>query len=108
MVSAGFCHLLGEAVQQMKGIKMRFPLATFLCGLGYLFTLVADKIAAHTHGGGHGCGGGHALAKLPAADSCCAVEVLAGGWMAGRRLQGGSVAGQTACAAARRPPCLSG
>lgn len=95
MVSAGFCHLLGEAVQQMKGIKMRFPLATFLCGLGYLFTLVADKIAAHAHGGAHGCSGGHGLAKVPAAESCCAVEVLAGGWLTASRLLGAAELSQS-------------
>ncbi|EFN51036.1 hypothetical protein CHLNCDRAFT_141521 [Chlorella variabilis] len=81
MVSAGFCHLLGEALKQMP--RMTFPLAPFLCGTGYLFTLVADKIAASAHGGAHhGCCGGahqHGMpAKGPAVDSCCAVEVLAG------------------------------
>ena len=43
MVSAGFCHLLGEAVKQMPA--MQFSLATFLCGLGYLMTLCADRAA---------------------------------------------------------------
>jgi len=43
MVSAGFCHLLGEAVKTMPAMK--FSLATFLCGLGYLVTLCADKAA---------------------------------------------------------------
>lgn len=43
MVSAGFCHLLGEAVKTMPA--MQFSLATFLCGLGYLITLCADKAA---------------------------------------------------------------
>jgi len=43
MVSAGFCHLLGEAVKTMPA--MQFSLATFLCGLGYLVTLCADKAA---------------------------------------------------------------
>ncbi len=53
MVSAGFCHLLGEALKQMP--KMFFPLAPFLCGLGYLLTLVADKVVSSTAGlHGHG------------------------------------------------------
>lgn len=51
MVSAGFCHLLGEAVKQMPA--MRFSLATFLCGLGYLITLVADTAATLLTGAGH-------------------------------------------------------
>jgi len=44
MLSAGFCHLLGEALKQMP--KMQFPLAPFLCGLGYLLTLLADRFVA--------------------------------------------------------------
>ena len=65
----------------------QFPLATFLCGTGYMMTLVADKVVAsatgHSHGGcaghGGGGGGGGGLPRGgPAADSCCAVEVLAG------------------------------
>lgn len=62
MVSAGFCHLLGESLRQMRSTG-RFPLPTFLCGLGYMLTLVADKIAstASGHGHGHGCGGHHHL-----------------------------------------------
>ncbi|PRW20415.1 serine threonine phosphatase 2A regulatory subunit B beta-like isoform B [Chlorella sorokiniana] len=78
MVSAGFCHLLGEALRAMP--KIRFPLATFLCGTGYMLTLVADKVVASATGGHSGCGHAHGLGAKqgPAADSCCAVEVLAG------------------------------
>lgn len=48
MISAGFCHLLGEALKQMP--KFQFPLAPFLCGTGYLLTLVADRsVAAGFH-----------------------------------------------------------
>lgn len=43
MVSAGFCHLLGEAVRDMP--YMHFPITPFLCGCGYLLTLCADKAA---------------------------------------------------------------
>ncbi|KAL4853724.1 putative serine/threonine protein phosphatase 2A regulatory subunit B''gamma [Chlorella vulgaris] len=94
MVSAGFCHLLGEALLQMRGLTGRFPLAPFLCGCGYMLTLVADKIAANAHGGGGHAGcGGHSPrlpAKGPATDSCCAVEVLAGMDIAERGLGGPS------------------
>lgn len=85
MVSAGFCHLLGEALKQMP--KMQFPLAPFLCGTGYLFTLVADRIAASAHGGHGGCGHHSLPTKVPAVDSCCAVEVLAGMDIAERGLE---------------------
>lgn len=57
---------------------LQFPLAPFLCGTGYLFTLVADRIAASAHGGHGGCGHHSLPTKVPAVDSCCAVEVLAG------------------------------
>lgn len=56
----------------------QFPLAPFLCGTGYLFTLVADRIAASAHGGLGGCGHHSLPTKVPPVDSCCAVEVLAG------------------------------
>ncbi|KAL4431365.1 hypothetical protein ABPG75_006621 [Micractinium tetrahymenae] len=85
MVSAGFCHLLGEALKQMP--KMQFPLAPFLCGTGYLFTLVADRIAASAHGGHGGCAHHSLPSKVPAVDSCCAVEVLAGMDIAERGLE---------------------
>ena len=73
MVSAGLCHLLGEAIRDMNRIQLdrrileaeqagvdaqttlenltsstfahEFPWATFLCGCGLLVTLVADKFA---------------------------------------------------------------
>jgi len=73
MVSAGLCHLLGEAIRDMNRIQLErrimdaeeagddaqstlanltsltfaheFPWATFLCGCGLLVTLVADKVA---------------------------------------------------------------
>lgn len=43
MVSAGFCHLLGEAVRDMPA--MQFPIVPFLCGCGFLLTLCADTAA---------------------------------------------------------------
>ncbi|GAB4816508.1 hypothetical protein N2152v2_003554 [Parachlorella kessleri] len=61
MVSAGFCHLLGESLRQMP-VTGRFPLPTFLCGLGFMLTLVADAVASRAsggHGHGHGDGGCH-------------------------------------------------
>lgn len=73
MVSAGLCHLLGEAIRDMNRLQLdrrileaeqagvdaqttlenltsltfahEFPWATFLCGCGLLVTLVADKFA---------------------------------------------------------------
>lgn len=50
MVSAGFCHLLGEAVKDMPS-HLQFPLAPFLCGLGFLTTLCADRAATLLTGG---------------------------------------------------------
>ena len=50
MVSAGFCHLLGEAVKDMPS-HLLFPLAPFLCGLGFLATLCADRAATLLAGG---------------------------------------------------------
>ena len=44
MVSAGFVHLLGAAIKELNP-ELRFPLASFLCGLGFLITLVADHVA---------------------------------------------------------------
>lgn len=63
MVSAGLCHLLGEAIRDMNRIQSmshnqqgddvrkntyshEFPWATFLCGCGLLVTLCADKLAS--------------------------------------------------------------
>ena len=44
MISAGFVHLLGTAIKELDPMA-RFPLAPFLCGLGFLVTLVADHLA---------------------------------------------------------------
>ena len=44
MISAGFVHLLGTAIKELDPMN-RFPLAPFLCGLGFLVTLVADHLA---------------------------------------------------------------
>ncbi|KAK2077085.1 hypothetical protein QBZ16_004719 [Prototheca wickerhamii] len=43
MVSAGFCHLLGDAISDMPEIA--FPLAPFLCGVGFILTLICDAAA---------------------------------------------------------------
>ena len=74
MVSAGLCHLLGEAIRDMSlhlsviggdgdtGSSHAFPWATFLCGCGLLITLCADKAASIMSSGGpgrHGSGHGH-------------------------------------------------
>lgn len=92
MVSAGFCHLLGEALKlmpqagagygthgtavkstepppQLHGPQptcapsprrslpqnQQFPMAPFLCGLGFLLTLVADRFAHQASGAGGSC-----------------------------------------------------
>ncbi|KFM26245.1 Zinc transporter ZIP1 [Auxenochlorella protothecoides] len=49
MVSAGFCHLLGDALEQMPA--MDFPLAPFLCGVGFLLTLLCDAAVVHASSG---------------------------------------------------------
>lgn len=43
MISAGFCHLLGDAIKTLTQ-AMAYPLAPFLCACGFLMTLVADQI----------------------------------------------------------------
>ena len=60
MISAGFVHLLGTAIKELDPMN-RFPLAPFLCGLGFLVTLVADQVAGilSERNGWHGEGGGH-------------------------------------------------
>ena len=72
MVSAGLCHLLGEAIRDMNRIQNEeggkkeyashaFPWATFLCGCGLLITLCADKFAtrlAESSSTPHETGGG--------------------------------------------------
>lgn len=68
MLSAGFCHLLPEALPDIQpGFEFEpdctktrvkeFPLGTFLSGLGLLVTLVADQIA---QGWSSRCGVPHA------------------------------------------------
>ena len=44
MVSAGFVHLLGAAIADLNPNAV-FPIAPFLCGLGFILTLVADHTA---------------------------------------------------------------
>ena len=59
MVSAGFVHLLGAAIKELNP-ELRFPLASFLCGLGFLITLVADHVAeVLSHGSGWETPPGH-------------------------------------------------
>lgn len=43
MISAGFCHLLGDAIQTLTQ-TVEFPLAPFLCACGFLSTLLADQV----------------------------------------------------------------
>lgn len=44
MVSAGFVHLLGAAISDLNPDAV-FPVAPFLCGLGFILTLLADHVA---------------------------------------------------------------
>ena len=44
MISAGFVHLLGTAMKDLDPVGV-FPLAPFLCGLGFILTLLADQAA---------------------------------------------------------------
>lgn len=44
MVSAGFVHLLGAAIADLNP-SPTFPVAPFLCGLGFIMTLLADHTA---------------------------------------------------------------
>ena len=44
MISAGFVHLLGTAMKDLDPAGV-FPLAPFLCGLGFILTLLADQAA---------------------------------------------------------------
>ena len=50
MISAGFCHLLGDAIDQLTR-SVKYPLAPFLCACGFMSTLIADQIveAANHH-----------------------------------------------------------
>lgn len=83
MVSAGLCHLLGEAIRDMNRIQSmshnqqgddvkkntyshEFPWATFLCGCGLLVTLCADKLASIVSQQQYGV-------------SCCPGSPMAGG-----------------------------
>eukprot|EP00210_Caulerpa_lentillifera_P001194 g1150.t1 len=46
MLSAGFCHLLADAIKPTMEAVPKFPLAPFLCALGFLLTLTADTYAS--------------------------------------------------------------
>lgn len=50
MISAGFCHLLGDAIEQLTR-SYKYPLAPFLCACGFMSTLIADQVveAANHH-----------------------------------------------------------
>ena len=46
MISAGFVHLLGSAIEELPITRKHgFPWAPFLCATGFLITLVADQLA---------------------------------------------------------------
>ena len=45
MVSAGFVHLLGDAIEDMGPTE--FPVAPLLCATGLLMTIIADSVASN-------------------------------------------------------------
>lgn len=53
MLSAGFCHLLADALPDIQAKVTNFPLGPFLTATGYLLTLVADELAVAISGHGH-------------------------------------------------------
>lgn len=74
MVSAGFCHLLADAERRLHS-EGHFPLAPFLCALGFLLTLFADNVAHHLsakhgldHSECHGAGQTSQQASIPLAE----------------------------------------
>lgn len=46
MLSAGFCHLLADAIKPTQEAVPKFPLAPFLSAVGFLLTLTADTYAS--------------------------------------------------------------
>ncbi len=77
MISAGFVHLLGTAIKELDPMK-RFPLAPFLCGLGFLVTLVADQVASilSERNGWHDAGSGHCHSPVLDSDMTLLQHVL--------------------------------
>lgn len=53
MLSACFCHLLAEALEEIEEAVPDFPLAPFLCAFGYLLTLTADQYATRASNSTH-------------------------------------------------------
>ncbi len=49
MISAGFCHLLGDAIVALTQ-SFTYPLAPFLCACGFMSTLIADQIVEAASG----------------------------------------------------------
>ena len=45
MLSAGFCHLLADSLEDIEEEVEDFPLGPFLCSCGFLVTLIVDQIA---------------------------------------------------------------
>lgn len=45
MLSAGFCHLLADALEVLQEEIEDFPVGPFLCASGFLVTLMVDQIA---------------------------------------------------------------
>ena len=61
MVSAGFVHLLGAAIVDLNPNAV-FPVAPFLCGLGFILTLVADHTA-------------ESLSRMPPPNTCISLPL---------------------------------
>jgi len=67
MVSAGFVHLLGDAIEDMG--ETDFPVAPLLCATGLLMTIVADAMASSVS-----WDGGHGDARKTHSAACCDAE----------------------------------
>mmetsp|Transcript_42095 Transcript_42095/g.99800 ORF Transcript_42095/g.99800 Transcript_42095/m.99800 type:complete len:243 (-) Transcript_42095:246-974(-) len=77
MVSAGFVHLLGDAVEDLGDTG--FPTAPLLCGSGLLLTIIADSVASSfaesssqsdTRAGDHGLSCGAKYSQVSGGAAC--------------------------------------
>ena len=73
MVSAGFVHLLGDAIEDMGTTD--FPVAPLLCATGLLMTIIADAIASSYASGGE-AGSGSGCCGAPC--KCCDLSTCDG------------------------------
>lgn len=74
MMGAGFCHLLGEAAQELTPLY-HYPMAPLLAAIGFLVTLLADQVVA-SYDSSDGSHHGHDAAP----HSCHSVGPLSAVW----------------------------